>query len=152
VQIRKIALKMEGNMLLGEIKAEALKLMQVNQSQNISYLDIASLKNDSSVSAFIYAMPGAINRAFDRLYVLEAIEENINPVTNETPDTYDLIETGVPNILLRMIPFFVVGEIYSADEPSLASSCRNQFEASVEEFMRMQRRQQTQVEIVYGVD
>lgn len=139
-------------MLLGDIKAEALKLMQVNQNENISYLDLDSLKRDSSVAAFIFAMPGAINRAFDRLYVLEAMEENIPQITNKTPETYDLSEIGVPSILLRMIPFFVVGEIYATDEPALASSCRNQFEASVEEFMRMQKRQQTQVEIVYGVD
>ena len=139
-------------MLLGEIKAEALKLMQVNQNQNISYLDITTLKQDPSIAAFIYAMPNAINRAFDRLYVLEAIDEQVEEVTNDTPDSYNLQELGVPSILLRMIPLFVVGDVYAIDEPSLAANCRNQFELSVEEYMRMQRRQQTHVEIVYGVD
>ena len=139
-------------MLLGEIKAEALKLMQVNQTQNISYLNIDSLKQDSSLSAFIYAMPGAINRAFDRLYVLEAIQQEPISITVETPETYDLSETGIPNILLRMLPFFIVGEIFSSDEADIAANYRNQFEAGVEEYLKMQRLQQTEVEIVYGVD
>lgn len=139
-------------MLLGEIKAEALKLMQVNQTQNISYLDIDSLKQDSSLSAFIYAMPGAINRAFDRLYVLEAIQQEPISITVKTPETYDLSETGIPNILLRMLPFFIVGEIFASDEADIAANYRNQFEAGVEEYLKMQRLQQTEVEIVYGVD
>jgi hypothetical protein len=137
-------------MTLGEIKAEALKIMVANAELDITGLDITAYKNNPAYASYVYAMTGAINRAFDRLYIMGALKEEVF-VTVYTPETTDLhIEKGVPNILLRMIPLFVVGDIYATDEPNMAASCRNQFEENVEEYLKMQNQQQEIVEVVYG--
>lgn len=140
-------------MTLGEIKAEALKIMVANNELNISSLDVTAYKNNPAYASYIFAMTGAVNRAFDRLYILGAVDEEIMPVTVDTPESTDLHETkSVPNILLRMIPLFVVGDVYATDEPNMAASCRNQFEANVEEYVRMRKHApQNSVEVVYEV-
>ena len=140
-------------MTVGEIKAEALKIMVANDELNIDGLSLTAYKNDPAYSSYIYAMTGAINRAFDRLFILGAIDEKAieYPVTVSTPESTDLHETrGVSNVLLRMIPLFVVGDVYATDEPDMAANMRNQFEANVEEYLKMQSRQQESVEVVYG--
>lgn len=138
-------------MTLGEIKAEALKIMVANAELDITDLDISSYKSNPAYASYLYAMTGAINRAFDRLYIMGALEEEVY-VTVYTPETTDLnTEKGVPNVLLRMIPLFVVGDVYATDEPNMAASCRNQFEENVEEYLKMQNRQQEMVDVVIGV-
>lgn len=140
-------------MTLGEIKAEALKIMVANAELDITSLDLTAYKNNPAYASYIFAMTGAVNRAFDRLYILGAVDEEIMPVTVYTPESTDLHETkGVPNILLRMIPLFVVGDVYATDEPNMAANCRNQFEANVEEYVKMRKHApQNSVEVVYEV-
>lgn len=140
-------------MTLGEIKAEALKIMVANAEFDVNELDIGMYKQNPAYSSYIYAMTGAVNRAFDRLYILGAVDEEILPVSVYTEETADLNATrGVPNVLLRMIPLFVVGDIYATDEPNMAASCRNQFEANVEEYVkRFRYTSQDSVEVAYEV-
>ncbi len=141
------------NMTLGKIKAEALRIMVANAELDVNELDIASYKQNPAYASYIFAMTGAINRAFDRLYILGAVDEEIIPVSVYTSEIADLSATrGVPNILLRMIPLFVVGDVYATDEPNMAANCRNQFEANVEEYIRMRKHApQNSVEVVYEV-
>lgn len=137
-------------MTVGGIKAEALKLMVANETLDITDIDITVYKQNPAYASYIYAMTGAINRAFDRLYILGAVEEEILPITVYTPETTDLIETRkVSGILLRLIPLFVVGDVYAMDEPAVAANMRNQFEVSVEEYLKIQQRQQQSVDVVY---
>ena len=140
-------------MYLGEVKAEALKIMNINSFMNISYLDIDGLKEDGTYAGYLYAMNGALNRAFDRFYIKEAIAEPIaSAVTVETPETLDLNELGINDVLARMLPSYLVSEVFAMDEPEVAAYHRNIFESSLEEYLGSQRFQQTQVETVYGVD
>jgi hypothetical protein len=140
-------------MTLGEIKAEALKIMVANAEFDVNELDIGMYKQNPAYASYIYAMTGAVNRAFDRLYILGAVDEEILPVSVYTEETADLNATrGVPNVLLRMIPLFVVGDVYATDEPNMAASCRNQFEANVEEYVkRFRYTSQDSVEVAYEV-
>ena len=144
-------------MTLGEIKVEALKIMTANAELNITEADLPSYKKDPAYAGYIYAMTGAVNRAFDRLYILGAVDEEIMPVTVYTSEATSLDQgteerIAVPGILLRMIPLFVVGDIYATDEPNMAANCRNQFEANVEEYIRMRKHApQNSVEVVYEV-
>ena len=138
-------------MLLGDVKAEALKIMKINTFMNISYLDIDGLKGDSTYTGYLYAMNGAINRAFDRFYIKEAIDAPVAAVTVDTPETLDLQDVGINDVLARMIPLFIVGDVFAMDEPEIAAQQRNLFETSLEEYLGPQRFQQTQVETIYEV-
>jgi hypothetical protein len=97
-------------------------------------------------------MNGAINRAFDRFYVKEAISEPVAALRTETDETLDLNTLGINEVLCRMLPSFIVGEVNVLDEPDLAAYHRNLFETSLEEYLGAQRFQQTEVERVYEVD
>ena len=117
---------------------------------DISGADISLYKQNPAYASYIYAMTGAINRAFDRLYILGAVDEEIEPITGDTDESLDLHEgRGVSNVLLRLIPLYVVGDVYAMDEPDVAANMRNQFEANVEEYLKIQSRQQQGVEVVY---
>ena len=54
-------------MTYGEIKIEALKLMFVNYSFDMSVEDIEKMKTDESYGSYLVNMDGAINRALDRI-------------------------------------------------------------------------------------
>lgn len=137
-------------MTVGEIKAEALKLMVANETLDITGGDIVAYKQNPAYASYLYAMVGAINRAFDRLYILGAVNEEIEPITASTDESTDLNATrGVSNVLLRLIPLYVVGDVYAMDEPQVAANMRNQFEANVEEYLKIPSKQQQSVNIVY---
>ena len=138
-------------MKLGEVKAEALKLMGLNNELNIEYLDIGALKNDPTYATYLNNMVGAINRAFDRLYILGAIEEAVE-IAHDTPEYLDLEEKGINGILARMLPMYIVSELFALEEPDFAANQRNQFETAVEEYMGAPRFQQAYVDLVYGVE
>lgn len=140
-------------MLLGEVKAEALRIMNVNPNMQISYLDIDGLKNDPTYVGYLSAMNGAINRALDRFYAQGVLTEEAQGVDARTKETLDLKEEyGISEALCRMIPLYVVGDVFAIEEPSLAAKCRNEFEATLEEYLNAPRFQQTQVETVFKVD
>lgn len=138
-------------MLLGDVKAEALKLMGLNNELNITYLNISGYKADPTYASYLHSMVGAINRAFDRLYILGAIDSSVE-INDTTPETFDLTEIGINNVFARMLPLFIVGDVFAIEEPNFAASQRNQFETMVEEYMNAPQFQQDSVDIVYGVD
>lgn len=54
-------------MKYGEIKIEALKIMFVNNGDDIRYEDIESCEQDDTYSGYLVNMPGSINRCFSEL-------------------------------------------------------------------------------------
>ena len=54
-------------MKLGEIKIEALKLMFVNNTNEMNVDSITNLMNDENYAGYLVNMRGAINRALDRV-------------------------------------------------------------------------------------
>ena len=131
-------------MYLGDIKAEALTLMGIN-TLNAAYPDIDALKDNPTYSGFLYSMVGAINRALDRFVIVGAIEQ-APVIDHKTLETEDI---GVDSALARIIPYYIVGELYALDEPNIAANCRNIFEQSLEEYVGAIR--QGSVEVEYRV-
>jgi hypothetical protein len=137
-------------MKLGDIKAEALKIIGINQQMDITYLDVLNLKLDPTYATYLFSMVGAINRALDRFYVKEAIDEPVN-ITAETMEDTEMTDLGINDVLARMIPLYVVGDAFATEEPSFAAEKRNEFEGALEEYLHAQRFQQERVEIVHEV-
>jgi hypothetical protein len=125
------------NITIGALKAEALKMMGVNNALNISELDIDSLKNDPTYGTYIYAMTGAINRCLGRMYTAGALE--IEPTqaetnTGELKDISSLAE-DITRTLANLIPLYIVGDVFALDEPSVAQNKRNEFEQALDEYV-----------------
>ena len=139
-------------MLLGEVKAEALKLVVTSTQMNISYLDIDGLKNNPTYAGYLYAMNGSINRALDRFWVVGVIPEEIPAITAETSEITDLKDLGVKDVLARMIPLYIVGDIVANEMPNIAQDKRNEFEHSLEEYLSSKPFQQEKVETIYSVE
>lgn len=137
-------------MKLGDIKAEALKIIGVNQQMDITYLDIPTLKTDPTYATYLFSMNGAINRALDRFFVTGAMNSSTS-IGSETMEDTEMSDIGVNDVLARMIPLYVVGDVFATEEPSFAAEKRNEFESALEEYLYAQRFQQEQVEIVHEV-
>lgn len=68
-------------MKLGDIKIQALKLMFVNYSDDISIDDITALSADQNYGSYLVNMPGSINRCFASLE-----EKRVLPVKSYSLD------------------------------------------------------------------
>ena len=132
-------------MLLGEIKAEALTLMGIN-TLNASYPDIDNLKSHPTYSGYLYAMVGAINRALDRFVTVGAIDDG-ERITHKTSETNEL---GIDDALARIIPYYIVGEVFAIDEPNVSANCRSMFEQLLEEYVGANRQGSVVVEYTVG--
>lgn len=141
-------------MVLGEIKAQALMLMGVNNSLNISAGDIVTYKDDPSYGTYINAMNGSINRCLKRLYIVGALGKEPTSVTNSDEETTKMTEyaSDITDTLAELIPLYVVGDVFAMEESSAAENRRNEFEALLEEYMNKRAfPAQDKVEIIYGV-
>ncbi|MBQ7831804.1 MAG: hypothetical protein IJX30_00570 [Clostridia bacterium] len=138
-------------MKLGEVKADALKLMGIDNLMNVTWGDIDGLKNHPSYATYLFAMVGAIKRALDRFYVKGAIDSPIQTLNDSTAEAADLSDYGVNDVLARMIPKYVVGELYAMEEPDVAANSRNEFESELEEYLNMQCFQQETVDVVHPI-
>lgn len=141
-------------MKLGEIKAQALMLMGVNNSLNISAGDIVTYKDDPSYGTYINAMNGSITRCLKRLYIAGAVSEEPKSVTNYDEETTEMTEyaSDITDTLAELIPLYVVGDVFAMEEPSVAENRRNEFEALLEEYLNKRAfPTQDKVEIIYGV-
>lgn len=140
-------------MKLGEVKAEALMKMGINNVMNISYGDIEGLKENPTYSTYLHAMVGSINRCMDRFYVKRAI--TVKPTTavlSESNEATEMSEFGVNDTLARLIPLYIVGDVFAIDEPSIAANNRNEFESALEEYvLRMEHENEHELEVIYGV-
>lgn len=140
-------------MKIGEIKAEALMLMGINNNANISWTDIEGYKEDPTYNTYVHAMVGAINRCLLRFYIVGAIEAKPLSVSAETGEITEITEFSedVDDILANMIPLYVVGDVFALDEPSVAQNKRNEFEELLAEYIiKRAYPRQDQVDIVYG--
>lgn len=139
-------------MRLGEIKAQALMLMGIGGSVNITYLDIDAYKNDPSYAPYIHAMNGSINRCFTRLYTVGAVDEEIKPLSVDNMNVEEYMEVDIPESLAQLVPLYVVGDVFAMEEPNVAQNKRNEFEESLEEYLNKRTFPQNgEVEIIYGV-
>ena len=139
-------------MNIGEIKAEALMIMGVNNGNNIDWSDIQGLKNNPTYSTYIFAMNGAINRCLKRLYTAGALEREPSKILPSYPES-DALESFASDIsatLADMIPLYVVGDVFALDEPDVAQNKRNEFEALLEEYMNKRAFvEQTEIDVMY---
>jgi hypothetical protein len=141
-------------MTLGEIKAQALMLMGVNNSLNISWGDIDTYKDDPSYATYIHAMNGAINRCMKRMYIAGALSLEPLNVEQDSDEATEMTEFAkdMTNTLADMIPLYVVGDVFAMEEPSVAENRRNEFEMLLEEYVNKRTfPAQDKVEIIYGV-
>ena len=56
-----------GNMKIGDIKIEAIKLMFTNYALDLSINDLQTLLSDENYGSYFVNMPGSIGRALDRI-------------------------------------------------------------------------------------
>lgn len=131
-------------MRLGDIKAEAIKLIGVNNGMPVSYLDIPGLERKATYAAYLVNMNGAINRGIDRMIVKGVLKDQ----TYVTSDTKPADELALDDVLARMLPYFIKSEVQAMDEPDAAANARNMFEVLLEDYA--QNTNPCAVETVYG--
>lgn len=117
-------------MRVGDIKAEALKMTGVNGGMDITYLDINGLQDDETYAAYLILMNGAINRAIDRFVSRGVLKAEDAVYVDSTTQPAD--ETGIPDNLARLIPYYVKGEVMANDEPDSAAYAMSMFESLLE--------------------
>lgn len=66
----------------------------------------------------------------------------IKTVDESVDDTDDI---WIPEHIARLIPYFIKGELYQEEEPSLAADARNTFEMSLDDLKRKQQSNQTRI-------
>ena len=118
---------------IGELKAQALLLMGVNNARGISGGEIDALKDDPTYGTYIFGMNGAINRCLSRMYMVGALSEPPIQVENGADETSDVTEYAkdITLPLANLIPLYIVGDVFALDEPSVAQNRRNEFEDSL---------------------
>ena len=141
------------NITLGALKAEALKMMGINNAMNISEGDIFSLKNDPTYGTYIYAMTGAINRCLGRMYTVGALEKEPTQTRTNTSETDDIsiYAEDITLTLANLIPLYIVGDVFALDEPSVAQNKRNEFEQALDEYVvkKAYNANTSEMELVY---
>lgn len=70
------------------------------------------------------------------------------PTAPDITDTLNEAELPIPDKLARIIPYFIKGDLYQEEEPSLASDARNIFEASLDDMKKPTQSTQTKVKKV----
>ena len=202
-------------MKIGDIKIEALKLMFTTYEVDYSIDDLPDLKSDDSVKSYLFAMPGAINRAFDRLRDMDLLKEKsvtITPTEGDVYATFELTtitdlykisriayidsyneyepsiewktegdtlllfrlggeyhliyyvelpiitstteettEIDLPNELLRLIPYYIKGELYEEDQPELAAEAMAIFEQRIFRYTNKPTSNQTHIQEVFKI-
>ena len=135
---------------IGELKAQALMLMGINNALNISSGDIEGLKDDPTYGTYIYAMNGAINRCLGRMYTLGVLEEEPKMLTESSleSDTISVYAEDITSTLTNLIPLYIVGDVFALDEPSLAQNKRNEFEQALEQ----NSKNTGEIQLVYECD
>lgn len=70
----------------------------------------------------------------------------IKTIDNSVQDSDDI---WIPDKIARLIPYFIKGELYQEEEPSLAADARNLFEASLDDLKQQTQSKQDYVHKVY---
>lgn len=123
----------ELNLTIGELKAQALMLMGINNALNISSGDIDGLKDDPTYGTYVNGMNGAINRCLSRMYMVDALAKEPKILTNgsDEGDSISVYAKDITASLANLIPLYIVGDVFALDEPSLAQNKRNEFEQAL---------------------
>lgn len=82
-------------MKLGDIKAEALRLMFVNFSTNISAVNITQLLNDETYASYLVNMNGSINRGLERVAGVGKLGIKYFDLPNDNKDVNGNIVEGI---------------------------------------------------------
>lgn len=206
-------------MTIGEVKIEALKIMDLCDENDVAAGDLAWMKNDDAYREFLIRMTGAMNRAFGRIESLmvlptEAYEltspalegERIRISLSDIPllhtlmgvsverengyfeENYPFVRLGstviidgigahdsvfvlykpsiervtdidkddkkvpLPEDMAALLPFYIKGELYRADEPNEAQEAMSWFEQRIVEAARYDGAGRGYIKTVYGME
>jgi NurA-like 5'-3' nuclease len=136
-------------MRLGDIKISALKLMHFNDS-SIIYENLDDLAKGEYTKE-MSCMLDSINRAVDHMFLMNALtklEAKKATVVKQMPNVMDL---PIPEVLARLIPYFIKYELYEEDEPSASKNAYDMFINGITRYLNLNTAQGG-IDIVYRVE
>lgn len=136
-------------MTLGEVKIEALRVMGVNLSEDLSEYNIDELLATDKYRSYLVNMEGAINRCFSILFRRGLIQKRVR-VSECGKDGIELSELGISDDLAELIPLYIKSELFVTDDYNLAMQALARFEALLAEVMSEKGRRQERVADVMG--
>lgn len=74
------------------------------------------------------------------------------PTVASISGVLDTDELNVPDKIARLIPYFIKGDLYQEEEPTLASDARNLFEASLDDMKNQTQSKQNYVKQVFRLN
>lgn len=89
------------------------------------------------------------NRKSGKGVYIVVYTKDIARYTNSSPNN---VEIPLKSELVRLIPYFVKGELYEEDEPNLAIQAQNMFVAGINNVIASRPAEQTRLDVVYGGD
>ena len=149
---------------IGDLKAQAIKLMGINNAMDITGDEVSGYKNDPTYGTYLHSMNGAINRCLGRMYVVGALEEEpkqVYPIATPiqgggviTEDSQGIAwyAEGITFTLANLIPLYIVGDVFALDEPSVAQNRRNEFEQALEDYVNKRMQNTGEIELVYACE
>jgi len=126
-----------------------------------TYMDLTQITDLYKLDRVIYTKTGSIDTNHE--FMLEGDTLILGYVTTgsyklvytkEMPYIDDTVTDSdtvdLPDEMIRLIPYFIKGELYEEDEPNLAAAAMNIFEARLLMLKKKKERLQTQIVDVYG--
>ena len=132
-------------MTLSEIIIEVLLIVHPVGSGGMDTSQVGEYLEDEAYRDYIIRIPGAVERAMADMALKRILpgggDENEGDDWNE-PDGLPMMkrmtleerdeDIGLEDTLARLIPYYVVSELYQHEEPGLASYYRNLYERGTE--------------------
>ena len=125
-------------MTLGEVKAETLRLIGVNTSEDIRAEMLGEYLGDEKYRLYLVNMVGPINRGLSLLRRRGACarpEGHDGRIGHETPGTLDMMELGVGDELAEILPFYIQSELVRVEDPDAAAMALSAFERAFNEIV-----------------
>lgn len=136
-------------MTLGEIKAEVLRVIGANLSEDVSAENIDELLEDESYRSYLVNMTGPLNRCL-MVFLRRGVLEKPVSVTRNSPHTLELSVLGVSDELALVLPLYVASELCVADDYDVSARMRSEFETALGEIMAHSGVRQERVSDVMG--
>ncbi len=136
-------------MTLGEIKVEALRVIGVNLSEDLSEQNMDELLETEKYRSYLVNMVGPINRCLSIFLRRGVIEKPIR-VGLGAKDSLELEALGLSEELSELVPFYIKYELCGMDDPDLAAQAFAFFERSLGEIMAHSGKRQERVSDVMG--
>lgn len=140
-------------MTLGEVKAEVLRLIGANTSEDIRAENLEEYLGDEKYRLYLVNMVGPINRALSLLRRRGAIstpKEGDGRIGHETPGALDMMELGVGDDFSEILPFYVQSELLRSEDPEAAAMALSAFERAFAEIVSQKGQRQERVLDVMG--